>query len=249
MKIRSTIIGIAMLWLAMATAPAFAQPNIDPEADAVLRQMSEQIKAVPSAVFRLSDTIDDVQADGRKLQFSHIRQFTIVRPDKLRIETKGDVNNRTLWKDGETVTLLDWDRKVYAQIPDPGTIDETIDFLQEEYGLSTPAADLLSDDVYATLTEGAHEIDYIGPGYALDEKCHHLGFVRDDIDYQLWITTGDEPRPRKMVITYKHLPGEPQYTLQLIHATDASGIAPETFEAQIPEDAELIEFHPVNDSE
>lgn len=239
----------AILLLALASAPVFAQPAIDPEADTVLRQMSEHLKTVPSAVFRLSDTIDDVQEDGQKLQFAHVREITVVRPDKLKVETMGDVTNRTVWKDGKTLTVYDKDRNVYAQVPAPGSVEEAIDMLQEKYGMSMPAADLLTEDVYRTLTEGCSEITYVGPGYAGDEKCHHLAFVREDIDYQVWISTSEQPKPRKLVITYKLLPGEPQYTLQLIEAKDASGIDNAVFTAAVPEGAERIEFSPAAASE
>lgn len=231
------------------TGEAGAQPAIDPEADTVLRQMSDHLKSVPSAVFRLSDTIDDVQEDGQKLQFAHVRDMTIVRPDKLRVETRGDVTNRVMWKDGKTLTVLDRDLNVYAQIPDTGTIAESIDMLQETYGMSTPAADLLTEDTYATLTEGCQEVRYVGPGYAGDEECHHLAFVREDIDYQLWVSTGEQPRPRKLVITYKLLPGEPQYTLQVLESKPAGDIPGETFTPQIPDDAERIDIRPLGPAE
>jgi hypothetical protein len=159
------------------------------------------------------------------------------------------VTNRTVWLDGKTLTVLDRNRNVYAQLQDTGTIDQTLDMLQEKYGMSLPAADLLSTDVYKTLTEGCSEIDYIGTGYVGEEKCHHLAFTRENIDWQLWVTMGDKPAPRKMVITYKQLPGEPQYTLQLLKKEDPRRIKDVVFACQIPKGAEKIEFHPVSKPE
>src|SRR4029078_170829 len=126
---------------------------------------SDHNKQVKAAVFRLTDTIDDVQADGRKLQFAHVRELTVVRPDKLKIETTGDITSRTLWKDGKTLTVLERDKNVYAQIPDPGTINQAVDLLQEKYNMSVPASDLLSPDVYKTMPEGGDAINYVGLGY------------------------------------------------------------------------------------
>ena len=223
------------------------QPVIDPEAETVLRQLSDHNKQVKTAVLRLTDTIDEVQADGRKIQFSHVRKFTVARPDKLKVETTGDVTSRTLWKDGKTLTVLDRDKNVYAQIPDPGTIDQAIDLLQEKYNMSLPAADLLSEDVYETMTANCNAIDYVGIGYVGEEKCHHLAFAGDNIDWQMWISTGDKPSTRKMVITYKQLPGEPQYTMQLLNAGDAGKIDDAVFACELPEGAVKIEFQPVED--
>ncbi|MCE5231589.1 DUF2092 domain-containing protein [bacterium] len=219
-------------------------PSIDPEADQILRQMSDQLKQVKSRVFRLADTIDDVQPDGRKIQFAHVREMTVVKPDKLKVETFGDITNRILWKDGKTLTVFDKDKKVYAQLHDPGTIDQAIDMLQDQYNMSLPAADLLTEDVYHALVDGCNQVNYVGMGFVGEEKCHHLAFSRDNIDYQLWISAGEKLGPRKLVITYKLLPGEPQYTLQLLSIKDSSKITDAVFTCDLPKDAVQIEFQP-----
>jgi hypothetical protein len=251
MKIERLSVRVGVLLFVGAAGVIHSQeapkkPVIDPEADKVLHQLSDHNKQVKVGVFRLTDTIDDVQADGRKLQFAHVREFTIVRPNLLKVETTGDVTSRTLWKDGKTLTVLERDKNVYAQIPDPGTIGQALDLLQEKYNMSVPASDLLSADVYKTMTDGCEAINYLGLGYVGEEKCHHLAFTRDNIDWQMWITTGDKPSPRKMVITYKRLPGEPQYTLQLLKVEYSPKINDAVFACQIPRGAEKIEFQPAD---
>ena len=218
---------------------------IAPQADAVLRALSDRFEQVKTAVYHVEDTIDEVQADGSKLQFSHIREFTVVYPDKLKVETKGDAMTRVLWKDGTTFTVLDRTDNVYAQIPDTGTIDQMIDLLQEKYGMSLPGADLLTGNLYESMTEVCEAVDYVGIGYVGEEQCHHLAFYRDIIDWQMWISVGNEPELRKMVITYKQLPGEPQYTMRVLKREDAGTIDNAVFTAVIPEGAERIEIQPV----
>jgi len=250
MKIEKLSVGMGVLLFVGAgiihSQEAPKKPVIDPKADAVLHQLSDHNKQVKSAIFSLTDTIDDVQADGSKLQFAHVREFTAMRPDKLKVETKGDVTSRTLWKDGKTLTVLERDKNVYAQIPDPGTINQAIDMLQEKFNMSLPAADLLPADVYKTMTEGCEAIEYVGLGYVGEEKCHHLAFTRDNIDWQMWVTVGDKPSPRKMVITYKRLRGEPQYTMQLHKLEYGPKINDAVFACQIPKGADKIEFQPAD---
>jgi hypothetical protein len=241
--------GLTALLLVSASGAIFSQesappPMIDPEADTVLRELSDHNKQIKTGVFRLTDTIDDVQADGRKLQFSHIREMTVSRPDKLKVETKGDVTNRTLWLDGKTLTVLDREKNVYAELHEPGNIEQAIDTLQAKYNMSVPAADLLSADVYKTLTEGCDTIEYIGLGFVGEEQCHHLAATRPNIDWQLWVTPGDKPSVRKMVITYKRSPGQPQYTMQLLSVKGAEAVKDSLFSAEVPKEAEKIEFHP-----
>lgn len=229
---------------AIAAQESAKKPVIDPEADVVLRQMSDHLKTVNASIFHLTDTIDELQADGRKFQFAHTRQLTVVRPDKLKIDVTGDLTNRTVWKDGKTITVFDKDKGVYAQLPDPGTIDQAVDMLQEKYGMGLPGADLLTDDAYKSMTERCSAVDYVGLGYVGDEKCHHLAFTGDDIDWQLWVTVGKDPAPRKMVITYKKISGEPQYTQQLLKKEDPSKIKDAVFTAEIPKGTEKIDFQP-----
>ncbi len=57
--------------------------------------------------------------------------------------------------------------------------------------------------------------------------------------------TGDKPSVRKMVITYKQLPGEPQYTLQLLKMETVSKIKDAVFACEIPKGTEKIEIQPV----
>jgi hypothetical protein len=239
---------IPALWLVCATivpaqTPAPA-PQMDPEAATILSQWSDHHRQVEAAVFQLTDTIDDVESDGRKIQYAHTRKITVIRPNKLRIETTGDLTNRILWKDGELITVLDLDTNAYAQLKDPGTIEQAVAMLEEEYGMGLPAADLLVEDVRKSLIEGAEAIDYIGLGLVGEERCHHLAFRQGLIDWQVWIATGDVPALRKMVITYKQQSGQPQYTMQVLSVGDASKIAENAFTAVIPEGAEKIEFHP-----
>jgi len=222
---------------------------IDPEAEVVLRQWSQHHRQIESAVICVADTIDDVEADGRKIQYAHTREFTIVRPRKLRMVMTGDVTNRTLWKDGALLTVLDRDANVYAQVPDPGTIDQAVTLLQKDYGMGLPAADLLVEDIGKTMIEGCESIDYIGLGLVGDEQCHHLAFTRGIVDWQVWIGAGDVPSLRKMVITYKELPGKPQYTMHILSVGDPGKVDDATFTAVIPEGAERIQFYPETDSQ
>jgi hypothetical protein len=66
-------------------------------------------------------------------------------------------------------------------------------------------------DPYKVLTESVESGDYVGLHFAGGVKCHHLAFTQPNIDWQVWIDAGAKPQPRKFVITYKQLPGEPQF--------------------------------------
>jgi hypothetical protein len=45
--------------------------------------------------------------------------------------------------------------------------------------------------------------------------CAHLAAVSDDVDFQVWIPSTGDPLPRRIVITYKHEKGQPQFWANL----------------------------------
>jgi hypothetical protein len=42
-------------------------------------------------------------------------------------------------------------------------------------------------------------------------KCHHLSFLQEDIDWQIWIDAKEPHVPRKFAITYAAVRDQPQY--------------------------------------
>jgi hypothetical protein len=220
-------------------------PSIDPKAESIIRQLSERSKNRKHYTFSVIDTIDEVQENGQKLQFSHARTVTVSRPDRLKVVTTGDFANRSIWKNEKIFTILDRDENVYGRVKSPGTIEETMDFLLERYGALTPLADLLSEDIYSVLTDRAREIRYIGLHHAAGIKCHHLAGTQEDLDWQIWIDSGDQPRFRKLVITYKRLPGQPHYSAVLREFKVIPAAGGDAFKFEPPPGAEQIKFMPV----
>jgi hypothetical protein len=62
------------------------------------------------------------------------------------------------------------------------------------------------------MTEHVKTGYYVGEGAVMGERCDHLAFVQDRVDWQIWIRKGDSPTPKKIVITYKSLVAAPRYT-------------------------------------
>lgn len=233
--------------LAVAQQPSVSPPvDVDPKAEALIRKMSERAAKMKDFRFVVDDSIDEVRETGQKLQFSHRRFGTVSRPDKLKLRSVGDIRNRTIWKDGKTITMLDEDQNVYGQIEDPGTIDDMMDLLLERYGVSMPLADLLSSDVYEVLMGGVLSGEYVGLHHVGEIECHHLAFTQEEIDWQLWIDSGEVPELRKLLITYKRMPGEPQYTVIVQRLATLAEAPAGEFAYQLPPDADRIQLFPAD---
>ena len=72
-------------------------------------------------------------------------------------------------------------------------------------------------------------------------ECDHVAIRQPDVDWQVWIEKGDAPLPRKVVITTKTQPTQPQYIATLKWDTSAS-IDRNLFAFTPPADAVRIRF-------
>jgi len=191
-----------------AVAPA---RRIDPRADRILRQMGSLLRNARQFRFEATEMFDDVRPSGQKLQFTNQTVIAVHRPNQVYADVQGDTANRRFWYDGKHVTVLEKFENLYVTMNGARDIDTTVDLVVEKYGLHVPLLDLLYADPYRIVTERVRTGAYIGLHQMRDVKCHHLAFTQDDVDWQIWIDEGARPLPRKVVITYKKLPMQPQY--------------------------------------
>jgi hypothetical protein len=250
MKYMLQMVMVSIFFVVLANGACWGQskaaaPSIDPQAEKIMQAMNAQKKKDVKANLEIVDTMDEISEAGQMIQYSHVRKLVISEPKRFWIESTGDITNTTIWKDDTTFTLLDRSANAYAQAPAPGTIDETMDMLLDTYGVTTPLADLLSDNLYAVLMKNVKTCRYLGLHYADGMKCHHIAATQKDIDWQIWINAGDTARIRKIIITYKQKPGAPQYTALLKSFNEVSQLPENTFTFKAPEKANKIPLLPV----
>jgi hypothetical protein len=135
------------------------------------------------------------------------------RPTKIRAGRKGGYADTEILFDGKTATVYGKNLHGYIQVDAPGSVDQLIDRLRDEFGMEIPGADLLSSDVYEVLTSDVISGAHIGRGVIDGVQCEHLAFRGRETDWQIWIQRGDRPLPRKYVITSKAVAGAPEYTV------------------------------------
>ena len=187
-------------------------PLVDPQADAILRRMSEYVSSLKEFSITADATYDEVPEPGvQKLQFSRSLRVDVRRQDHLRSVVLGDDIHRAVWYDGRQLDVLDVARNVYCRIGTPPTIDAALEELHARYGLSVPLADLLFTDACEGMRKNVRTGRYVGLHRVGTHNCHHLAFTQQNIDWQIWIDAGDHPFPRKLVIAHKNEPEWPQY--------------------------------------
>lgn len=235
---------------APATAPetqpiTTLAPIIDPKADRILKQMSDYLKTQGQFSFHAQISQDDVLPTGQLIKLEAVNDIAVRRPDRVISQYRGDSANKNYWYDGRTITLLDLNANVYAQIPVPASIDGAVDYVMQNYGFSPPLSDLLSGDPYMVMTKNLRVALNLGLSEVDEVPCHHLAFVGKYVDWQIWIENGKMWVPRKIVIVYKNLPGNPQFSAVLSDWDFSTPLAEGLFFPSIPPGASPTQFIPL----
>lgn len=226
-----------------ALAPQAAKPEVAaPQPEKILQQACDLLKSAKQFSFKAEVTDDRVYTGGKKLQFAFDLQAYVQRPDKLRINAVGDLTNKEFFLNGKTLTLYDQPHNVYATLEVPDSIDGALNEASKKYGLRVALADLASENAYALATKGNKNALYVGQGVVHGVKCHHLAFDRDKIQWQIWIDAGKQPLIRKLLITQKKLPAEPQWTAYFADWNFAPQFADNLFVFTQPQGAKQIKF-------
>jgi hypothetical protein len=226
-----------------APAPQVAKPAAAaPQPEKILLEACDLLKSAKQFSFKAEITDDRVYTGGKKLQFAFDLQAYVQRPDKLRINAIGDMENKEFFLDGKTLTLYEKPHNVYATMEVPSTIDAAMDKASKEYGLRVALADLASENAYALATKGTKNALYVGQGVVRGVKCHHLAFDREKIQWQIWVDAGEKPLIRKLLITQKKLPAEPQWTAYFADWNFSPQLTDNLFVFTPPEGAKQIKF-------
>ena len=149
---------------------------------------------------------------GQQVQAGRTVELQMRRPNRFHAEVRSTRRNRALYYDGKTITLLNRAQNFYGSIPAPAALDEALDAAIERFGIAMPLEDIVVSDPYRNAMRNVVSGIHLGPVNVLGVPCEHVAFCLARVDWQIWIEQGAIPVPRKIVITYKHEEGSPEYT-------------------------------------
>jgi len=213
----------------------------DSDPAAILEGMARYLAGLSSFAMTQQTTFDVVQSDGRKLEFGESRRVAVRRPDRARIDgERRDGARRGFRFDGQQIAVFDLDENVYAAVPKPGSLDAAIDYFLEDLDMRLPLAELLSSDLPRVMADHMSDVLYVTASTVKGVPCHQLSARGDGVDLQIWIERGDTPLPRRLVITYKAEPGQPQFRADLTDWLLAPELKDDVFDFEAAEGAERI---------
>ena len=220
------------LVLMVRVAPGESSAPVNPVA--LLESMAAYLQSLDSFLLHTEKVFDDVLSDGAKVQFAGAATLSLRRPDGIHIDYGDDLSAKELWYDGKTVTLLDHLKKVYMQVEAAPPIPNALMQLENDYGLFLPLASLLRGNASQDFQEDASKRRYLGLHDVDGIACHHVLFVGDAVDWQLWIDADGDPLLRKMVVTYKEIEGAPQHATVVTEFVANPPLEDALFAAQLP---------------
>ena len=224
------------------TSESTLPDSIEEKAAEILRQMSDFIESQQQFSFSAETERDLLTTTGVYLQVFHEGDMIVNRPNQFWANVTGDLVQREFWYDGSKVAVVDTERNLYARGDAPASMDETLDAMIQKLQVDMPLAELLYSNIYEGLIKNVQAGFYFGMSEVDDVPCHHLVFVQDSIDWQVWIEDSETPLLRKVAIAYKEREGTPRYTAILSNWNLEPKIARDRFTFSPPTNAKEVDF-------
>ena len=222
-----------------------AQPAISDEASAALLRMGQTLRAND---FSFQARTIRVYADpnGQPLHIFHTLKVTVHRPDRMLVEVNGDDGSSKLVFDGKTAVVYSAAQNKYASIPVPeGTIEGMMKEAVGRLGIDFPLADFLSEAPNKAFLTGVTSGRLVDTVTIDNAPYDHLFFSQPPgIELELWLSKDEKSLPRRLIVTYRSVPGEPNFIALFsdwnfdIHPTDAD------FAFQPPAGAQQVALKP-----
>jgi hypothetical protein len=244
----------AVLFLATAlaiTSQAADQPTPSDPSQAASQQkaagrlsaMTKFLASLPAYQVTCRGSYDVLQESGQKFEFLEVRELALQRPDRLRVRHRSsDGDEDLLVFDGKNITLFNDGARVYAQVPQPGALDDAIVYFVRDLQMRLPLARLFTNRSSDELARRLQSVVHIERTELLPVPTDHIAGRVGNVDVQLWIAEGDRPLPMRVVLTYVDEPGQPQYRADFLDWKTGTPIPPDAFRFAPPTGARRIVF-------
>jgi hypothetical protein len=187
-------------------------------------------------------TFREYEDDGLLLHIGHHASVVVRRPDKLSVDIDGDDGNIRITYDGSQLTVYNVTQNRYIEMPITGSIETMLRAAAEKFGVDFPLADFLADKPGQSFLSGAIYGTKVNEVTIDGQECGHYFFAQPPgIEFELWTESDKASVPRRLVVTYRSLPGQPQF-LATFSDWQLNVDAPDSeFVAEIPADATKAE--------
>src|SRR6188768_1919024 len=134
-------------------APAAATTESQPDATALLKSMADYLAGLEFFRCTTTNGYESVQPNGQKVEFGETREIFLARPNRLRVEevASDGFSDVTLF-DGRQITVVSAGFNVFAQAPQPPSLEDALVYFVRDLRMRAPLALLLSTHVRRTFS-------------------------------------------------------------------------------------------------
>jgi hypothetical protein len=230
---------------AQDAAPAVqqgAQPRQDPRALDLLKGMSDRLARARSLSVTVRGLVPTAAPTGQYISLFSSSRVVMQRPDKLAVQSRGDLFPSDLYYDGRTVTAIGGGKRFYSQKEASGsTIDAILQNAHPGADILAQFAEILVADPYAAFTVDLSTALWVGQSTLGGVKVDHLAFTGKGLDWEIWIGARDQ-LPRLMLVAHREGERQPTFTVEFADWKLDLPTPARTFRAPIPKDAVKLDF-------
>ena len=235
-------LGVLTLLVTVSTDARAQAPAVDPVAVQTLKRMTDFLDGLQRFSANTQSIIEEMHSSGHRVDYDLLANVTVKRPNKMRAQRTGELINQRFLYDGKTLTVYDPTKKVYATKTGLDTIEEMITFARETAGVLLPAADLLYRNAFPLLMQDVTLAVVVGKAVLDGVRCDHLLFSRPEVDFQIWVSEGKQPFPRKYVVTETATPSKLALTTFLSNWNIAPAVDDAQFKFVPPKGTQATTF-------
>ena len=192
-----------------AAEPATA--SIAAAASSVVQEMSKTLLSKDFS-FKAQTTRVYQDESGDFLHIVHNLGVVVQRPNRLSVKASGDDGKTELLYDGKTATVFDATKNKYAQVAEPGNLQQMLENLANRLQVEFPLADFLADEPGKSFLTGVTSGKEVNIVSIDGTPCRHLFFTQSGgMELELWVENNEHALPRRLIVTYRALPGQPNF--------------------------------------
>lgn len=205
---------------------------------ALLKESYDYLGSLKKYAFQANIT-NTVTEDGTEIVDKRAVDVKIKRPSQFRIDSKGDVINRSIYLSDGLFTMIDNNEKYYATVNTGGGIDKTLDMVNQKLGIILPTSTLMHSDMSKFIHP--KKVQSFGIQKVGGVACNYIAFKQNKTTVHMWIENSDKPLVRAAkVITPK------EGTTEMVMKWDTDpDFSDSVFIFKAPEGASNISIKPV----
>ncbi|SHE61336.1 hypothetical protein SAMN04487965_0272 [Microbulbifer donghaiensis] len=218
-----------------------SEPAVDPDSVTALSRMGKYLASLKTLAFDADISTDVVLDNQQKLLIGGVVRYLAVHPGKLRVELVTDSMKRHFFHNGRKFTMVAPEEGYFAELEASIPTREFLATAAREYGVEMPLADLVewghAQDSWKDIREGF----LVGKPKVNGEETEHWAFRSPDLDWEIWIKSGDKPLPLRISTVNTRDPAKPRFEATL-KWSEAKVAKDEMFTPALPKETQRIEF-------